>query len=91
MSKRTISSILLMVTLFAGLSSRLIASNNQDLEVGLIDSMRLNKITKTRLGDSGKAIQAYMREGFVNKRPNQRADYTDYYLLKKPARLMGHV
>jgi len=79
-----------MVILFAGLSSHLIASNNQDLEVGLIDSMRLNKTTKTRLGDSGKAIQAYMRQGLVNKKPNQRADYTDYYLLKKPARLMGH-
>ena len=90
MNRRALSSILLMLTLFAGLSFNLIASTNQDLEVGLIDSMRLNKNTKTRLGDSGKAIQAYMREGLVNKKPNQRADYTDYYLLKKPARLMGH-
>jgi len=90
MNKRATSSILLVLTLVAGLSSYLIASTNQDLEVGLIDSMRLNKSTKTRLGDSGKAIQAYMREGLVNKKPNQRADYTDYYLLKKPARLMGH-
>ena len=88
---RAISSILLMLTLLAGLSSHLTASTtNQDLEGGLIDSMRLNKNTKRRLGDSGKAIQAYMREGLVNKKPNQRADYTDYYLLKKPARLMGH-
>ena len=90
MNRRALSSILVMLTLFAGLSFNLIASTNQDLEVGLIDSMRLNKNTKTRLGDSGKAIQAYMREGLVNKKPNQRADYTDYYLLKKPARLMGH-
>mgnify|MGYP001758737813 FL=1 len=31
-----------------------------------------------------------MREGIVNKKPNQRADYTDYYLVNKPAKFMGH-
>jgi hypothetical protein len=31
-----------------------------------------------------------MQQGLVNKRPNQRADYTDYYLLNKPAKFMVH-
>lgn len=66
------------------------SATEQSLERDLVDALRLKKGTTERLGDSGKAIQGYMREGFVNKRPNQRADYTDYYLLKKPARFMGY-
>lgn len=31
-----------------------------------------------------------MRAGIVNKKPNVRVDYTDYYLVKKPASFMGH-
>ncbi|WP_150119094.1 hypothetical protein [Massilia sp. NR 4-1] len=66
------------------------ASEAQDLERGLTHAMRLKRGTAGRIGDSGKAIQAYMREGLISQRPNQRADYTDYYLLRKPAKFMGH-
>lgn len=66
------------------------ASDNQDIESGLISALQLKKGTTERIGDSGKAIRAYMREGLVKKKPNQRADYTDYYLLNKPAKFMGH-
>lgn len=66
------------------------SSNEQNLESGLLDALRLNKKTMERLGDSGRAIQAYMRDNFVSKRPNVRADYTDYYLVKAPAKFMGH-
>ncbi len=66
------------------------ASNNQELEVGLINVMKLDKQTMKRGGDSGKAIQKYMRDGFVNRKPNRRFDYTDYYLIKKPTKFMGH-
>jgi hypothetical protein len=67
------------------------ASAEDELEEGLINAMRLKTgSTMERVGNSGKAIQAYMREGFVGRRPNRREGYTDYYLLKKPARLMGH-
>lgn len=66
------------------------ASDVQDLEKSLINALSLKKGSTERLGNSGKTIQSYMKEGFVNKKPNQRADYTDYYLLKKPAMFMGH-
>lgn len=65
------------------------ASNDQALEAGLLDALRYDKAKQERVGDSGKAIQAYMREGLVNNRPNQRIDYTDYYLLNKPAKFLG--
>jgi len=80
---------LIAVAVMALLSQRVMASS-EELENGLITAMRLNKETKERLGDSGKAIQAYMREGFVGSRPNRRVDYTDYYLLRKPATFMRH-
>ncbi|MGX9781546.1 hypothetical protein [Janthinobacterium lividum] len=60
------------------------------LESGLIHALQLKKGTTERVGTSGKAIAAYMREGYIGKHPDQRADYTDYYLLKKPASFMGH-
>lgn len=60
------------------------------LESGLLHALHLKKGTTDRVGTSGKAIAAYMREGYIGKRPDQRFDYTDYYLLKKPASFMGH-
>lgn len=66
------------------------AAGNPDLETGLMKAMKFDKASEKRLGSSGKAIQAYMKAGYVNPRPNGRADYTDYYLLNKPASLFGH-
>jgi len=61
-----------------------------EIEEGLINALRIKKSTRKRLGDSGKAIQAYMKQGIVNKKPNASIDYTDYYLVNKPASFMGH-
>jgi hypothetical protein len=76
--------------ILALLSHHAMASTEDELADGLINAMRLKAGTIERVGNSGKAIQAYMREGFVGRRPNRRDGYTDYYLLKRPARLMGH-
>ncbi len=81
---------LLALALLATLATQRAASGNQDLEAGLINALRLKRGTTERVGDSGKAIQAYMRKGLVRRRPDQRAGYTDYYLLNKPAKFMGH-
>ncbi len=59
-------------------------------ESELVDALRLNDDASARRGNSGKAIRAYMRDGYVGKKPDRRADYTDYYVLKKPATIMGH-
>lgn len=66
------------------------AATGQALESGLLHAMQLKKGTTERTGTSGQAIQAYMRAGLVGKKPNQRADYTDYYLLTTPAPFLGH-
>ncbi|WP_219133566.1 hypothetical protein [Janthinobacterium sp. UMAB-60] len=60
------------------------------LETDLIHALHLKQGTTARVGTSGKAIRAYMREGYLGQHPDQRSDYTDYYLLKKPASFMGH-
>ncbi|SIR77184.1 hypothetical protein SAMN05880566_12119 [Janthinobacterium sp. TND4EL3] len=66
------------------------AAADPALESDLIQALHVKKGTTQRVGTSGKAIAAYVREGYVGKRPDQRFDYTDYYLLKKPASFMGH-
>lgn len=76
--------------LFAAGSSSTLAAADPGLENGLIQALHLKKGSTARVGTSGKAIQAYIREGYIGKHPDQRFDYTDYYLLKKPASFMGH-
>lgn len=66
-------------------------SGDAALEMALIKGMQINPSTMQRVEtDSGKAIRAYMKDGYINKKPNTRADYTDYYLLNQPATFMGH-
>ena len=81
---------LLGALLLAATCASTLAAADPGLETGLTHALQLKKGTTARVGTSGKAIQAYMREGYVGKRPDQRFDYTDYYLLKKPASFMGH-
>lgn len=66
------------------------SADDAALESGLAQALRLDRRTQERVGDSGRAIRAYMKEGVLSRRPNQRLDYTDYYLVKKPATFMGH-
>jgi len=59
------------------------------LERKLVASMKLNKMTKERIGDSGYAIRSYIHNKYLNKKPKLRYDYTDYWVLKKKASFMG--
>lgn len=76
--------------LLALASSFASADPGPELENDLAQAMHLKKGSSERIGTSGKAIQAYMQAGLIDSKPNLRADYTDYYLLNKPARFMGH-
>ncbi|HSD39191.1 MAG TPA: hypothetical protein VLC92_16910 [Rhodocyclaceae bacterium] len=80
----------LVLAFLTALGAQTAIASDQEIEDGLINALRLKRGTVERVGDFGKAIRAYIQEGLVNKKPNQRADYTDYYLLKKPAKFMGH-
>jgi hypothetical protein len=81
---------LLGALLLAATCTSALAAADPGLETGLLHALHLKKGMTERTGTSGKAIAAYMREGYVGKHPDQRFDYTDYYLLKKPASFMGH-
>ena len=71
-------------------AGRVVSSDEQNIEERLINALRLKDGTNERVGDSGKAIQAYVREGILNKKPDKRSDYTDYYVVKKPTIFMKH-
>lgn len=63
---------------------------NKSLDNNLINSLKFNNEKKERNGNYGEAIRAYKKEGLIDKKPNQRADYTDYYLIKNPTKFMDH-
>lgn len=63
---------------------------NSHLTIKLITAMTLDAHTNERVGDSGEAIQAYIKNGLLGKAPNMRIDYTDYWGLKGHADFMGH-
>jgi hypothetical protein len=56
---------------------------------GLKQAMTLSADRSERAAKSGPAIQAYIKAGWLVKKPNQRADYTDYWVLLSPAPFMG--
>jgi hypothetical protein len=66
------------------------SKDNKSLDSDLINSLKFNNEKKERNGNYGEAIRAYMKEGIVDKKPNQRADYTDYYVINNPTEFMGH-
>lgn len=66
------------------------AADDGQLAEGLADAMRLDKTKQHRAAGSGEAIQNYIAAGYLARKPNVRADYTDYWWLKKPAPFMGH-
>lgn len=84
-TRRLLGSLLL-----AACSCSALAAADPALESGLIRALHLKKGTTDRVGTAGEAIRAYVREGYLGKHPDQRADYTDYYLLKKPTSFLGH-
>lgn len=81
---------LLGALLLATSCASALAATDPLLESGLLHALHLKQGTTQRTGTSGKAIAAYMREGYIGRRPEQRFDYTDYYVLRKPASFLGH-
>jgi hypothetical protein len=79
-----------LILVFSSSSPLLFASAEAELEANLADALRLKKGTTERVGDARKAVRAYAKSGHLDTKADIRADYTDYYLLKKPATLMGH-
>lgn len=62
----------------------------EDLQDAMIAALRQKPGTSERIGNSADAIIGYVNAGYVNKLPDSRADYSDYRILKKPAKFMGH-
>lgn len=83
------TSVIIAVLLFF-LSHAAIAADERALEAKLTKALALNKATNVRQGDADIAIKAYAKAGIINRKPNKRADYTDYFLLKKNATFLGH-
>jgi hypothetical protein len=55
----------------------------------LIEALQIKPGTSERRLESSKAIIAFAKAGYVNLKPDERIDYSDYRLLKKPVILFG--
>lgn len=56
------------------------------------DALRLEQRLAHALArrDAGPAIDAYRARGLIGRHPDERVDYTDYHMLKRPAGFLGH-
>jgi hypothetical protein len=53
-------------------------------------AMTANANGEGRALDSGVAIRAYIDQKAMRRKPEKRADYTDYRIMRAPATLFGH-
>ncbi|MCH8621794.1 hypothetical protein [Undibacterium sp. TS12] len=63
---------------------------DKGLEPRLRKALQIRKNGQERQARSRPVILAYKQAGILGKVPQQRADYIDFYLLRKPASFMGH-
>ncbi|WP_447586116.1 hypothetical protein [Pseudoxanthomonas mexicana] len=71
-------------------SDELAVTQSVDPQVALIEALRLKPGTTERQGGTADAVMGYVNGGYVTKKPDFREDYSDYRILKKPIRFMGH-
>lgn len=80
---------LLAPSLFA-MSSMVFAASDASLEAGLVQALSIKNNGPDRLAKSRPVITAYKQAGILARQADARADYVDFYLLRKPASFMGH-
>ncbi|BBB69647.1 hypothetical protein UNDYM_5394 [Undibacterium sp. YM2] len=80
---------LLSGLLLSAASSHSLASDAR-LENQLILALKIKPDGQDRQAESRPVIRAYQQAAIISKKPQQRADYIDFYLLQKPASFMGH-
>ena len=75
-----------------GFASIAQADENERLEKLFRNGMKpvMDGKDAKRAADSGDIIRAYIKAGYVKRKPEDRSDYTDTRILRKPATLFGH-
>ncbi|MES2037926.1 MAG: hypothetical protein V4495_08820 [Pseudomonadota bacterium] len=79
----------MMSLLLSALSPHSLAADTR-LENQLILALKIKVDGQDRQAESRPVIRAYQQAAIISKKPQQRADYIDFYLLQKPASFMGH-
>jgi hypothetical protein len=65
-------------------------SNPTALEKQLLEALKVDDTGEDRRGDPGWVINNYAAEHLIDDRRTERVDFDDYYVLRKPAKLLGH-
>jgi hypothetical protein len=82
--------ITLALTLAAGAQTAPpLSASDAGLAAGLAKAMQANAQRDGRLIESGEGIRPYIATGYVRAKPELRDDYTDYRVVRKPAKLFG--
>ncbi len=61
----------------------------EPLEKGLIEALAMNSKNE-RKAESGPALVAYIKQGYLHKKPDFQQDYSDYRFPLKSMHLLGH-
>ncbi|QTR54444.1 hypothetical protein [Thiothrix unzii] len=72
------------------ISSEKKITDNISIENQLADSISFKSNTKEREKTSSDIIKIFKDSNVISQSPNGRVDYTDYYIIGSPAKLMGH-
>ncbi len=80
--------LLMQVMLVTGSASH--AAEVSEAETILRKAMMKGSTADQRQLESGTAIRALIKLGFVSRKPEPRADYVDYRQVRKPLTLFGH-
>jgi hypothetical protein len=65
-------------------------SNPTALEKELLEALKVSDTGLDRRGDPEKVINDYAAGHLIDSTRTERVDFDDYYVLRKPAMLLGH-
>ena len=88
-TKRPFAMLLFCCALGALGSAGAARAAQSELEQTLQRSLSLDRGSGQRLAPSGQALKAFIAGGYVGRKPDDRYDYTDYRVLRKPAQFLG--
>jgi len=80
----------LIMAFLPGIFSSSAMAADTRLENQLILALKIKPDGQDRQAESRPVMRAYQQAAIISKKPQQRADYIDFYLLQKPASFMGH-
>ena len=90
MNNKTVKKLMFLAMAALAVHAGITHAQEATAEQKLTEIFRINILEGGRNSLPVDTYLALKKEGYIAKKKNSRADYTDYYLLKKPIKFLGH-